>query len=97
MENIMALRKQGICEECGQVLYGDEYGAAGHKCKQDLDQDLIKMCESIPDEPEKFSEERYFRLENVVCILIDMLGTGKPFDKHDAGDFLHYIDTGEWK
>jgi hypothetical protein len=29
----MALRKQGICEECGKVLYGDEYGAAGHRCQ----------------------------------------------------------------
>jgi hypothetical protein len=63
----------------------------------EIEESFLRMIDEMPDEPEKFSEERYFRLENVVCILIDMLGTGKPFDKHDAGDFMNYIDTGEWK
>lgn len=31
----MTLRKTGKCSECGQTLYGDEYGAAGHKCTSD--------------------------------------------------------------
>ena len=26
------LRKTGICDICNKTLYGDEYGAAGHKC-----------------------------------------------------------------
>jgi hypothetical protein len=28
----MSLQKQGECESCNQPLYGDDYGAAGHKC-----------------------------------------------------------------
>ena len=28
----MTLRKTGACEECGEPVYGDEYGAVGHAC-----------------------------------------------------------------
>jgi hypothetical protein len=28
----MTLRKTGVCTDCGSALYGDDYGAAGHKC-----------------------------------------------------------------
>jgi len=93
----VTLRKQGVCERCNRVLYGDEYGAAGHKCEQDPDHDLIKMCESIPDEPPKFSEERYFRLEDVVGNLFIILHNEKMIEDNDVGDYLHYLDTGEWK
>ena len=28
----MTLRKTGKCEDCGESLYGDDYGASGHAC-----------------------------------------------------------------
>lgn len=42
-------RKQGNCEKCGAILYGDEYGPCGHKCVELLQlvsgEDLIKEAE----------------------------------------------------
>jgi len=29
----MSLRKTGTCKDCKKTLYGDEYGASGHKCE----------------------------------------------------------------
>jgi hypothetical protein len=59
--------------------------------------DLIKAFDAIEPEPPKFSEERYFRLEEVVGLLLGLLETGKGVEKNDTGDFLHYIEYGEWK
>lgn len=29
------VRKVGVCEDCGEKLYGDEYGPLGHRCTYD--------------------------------------------------------------
>lgn len=38
----MTLRKTGTCDECKKPLYGDDYGAAGHKCEK-------LSAEELPD------------------------------------------------
>lgn len=30
----MTLRKQGTCKDCGNPVYGDDYGPGGHQCKK---------------------------------------------------------------
>lgn len=61
------------------------------------EKELIKTFDEIQSDPPKFSEERYFRLEEVVMIVVALLEKGKGIKRHDTGDFLHYIEFGEWK
>jgi hypothetical protein len=64
-----------------------------------MDKDEFLKSIDLDDLPNrtKFSEERYFRLENVVYNLLKMLAKQETFIENDVGDFMHYLEFGEWK
>jgi len=62
-----------------------------------VNEPLLEAFKDLPAERSKFSEERYFRLENVVYNLLLLLESGKGLGKNDTCDFMHYLEFGEWK
>jgi len=62
-----------------------------------IEESFLKMIDEIPNEPEKFSEERYFRLEQIVYNLMVHLLKGDKLNDNDVADYMHYLDSGEWK
>lgn len=42
----MTLRKTGTCKDCKKTLYGDEYGASGHRCEMPLGKSSEAVKES---------------------------------------------------
>jgi hypothetical protein len=62
-----------------------------------VNEPLLEAFKDLPSSEPKFSEERYFRLEHVVYNLMLLLESGKGLGKNDTCDFMHYLESGEWK
>lgn len=94
------IRKQDECERCGEPLYGDDYGAMGHKCLvPSTDEDAaIKYVEQEYKKDHELVDPmrvRHPELEKAFLAGIEY-GERKAWDaarkRHDARDFQDWLN-----
>lgn len=74
----MTLRKVGNCKECGAILYGDDYGPAGHRCSK---------VKEIDWKTEYEKELKHWReIATVLSDCIFMLDASEAFECEFDGD-----------
>lgn len=76
----MKLRKTGICKECGEILYGNDYGASGHKC--------IPSATLAPDQEKELQKDnekrRTFEVHDTMRRIVYNLWVENKCDAHDT-------------